>query len=81
MNVTIRSFNGLKYLSISERSVIKVVEDIGYVIDKSTFDGIKINAEVVAVLNVETCISCRNSNGKVTEVNNGLGSALSVTVK
>lgn len=77
MNVTIRSFNGSKYLSIAERSVIKVVDDIGYVIDEPTFDGIggiiKINAEVVAVLNVETYISCRICNGKVTEVHNGVG--------
>ena len=77
MNVTVRSFNGSKYLSIAERSVIKVVDDIGYVIDEPMFDGaggvIKINAEVVAVLNIETYISCRNCNGKVTEVNNGVG--------
>ena len=77
MNVTVRSFNGSKYLSIAERSVIKVVDDIGYVIDEPTFDGaggiIKINAELVAVLNTETYISCRNCNGKVIELNNGVG--------
>ena len=76
MNVMIRSFNGLKYLSIAERSVITVVDDIGYVVDEATFDGtggiIKVYTVAVAILNVETYISCRSCNGRVTEINSGV---------
>ena len=39
MNVTVRLFGGSKYLSVAERSLIKVVDDIGYVIKESIFHG------------------------------------------
>ena len=64
-------------ISVAERSVIKGVDDIGYVVYKSTLHGtggiININAEVLTVLSIETYISCKNRKAKVTEVNNGVG--------
>ena len=36
MNATVQSFNGLKYLSLGERSLVQDVEDIGYVANESS---------------------------------------------
>ena len=45
---------------------------MGDIVDESTFDGsggiTVIQAEIVAVLRVETYIGCRNCNSKVTQV-------------
>ena len=71
LNVTIRSFNGGKYISLGERSEIQEIEDVGYVVDESVFNEtgqLKVfNAEIVAVINSETYISCKNCNAKVLE--------------
>ena len=36
---TVRSFNGAKYLLLSDKAVITTVGDMGNVIDESTYDG------------------------------------------
>ena len=69
VGVTIRSFNGLKYISIGEKSRIEYRDDIGEVIEDEVATGTgglkTVNAEVVAVMGIDTYASCRNCNGKV----------------
>lgn len=76
LNVTVRSFNGSKYISLGEKSEIQKVKDIGDVVDKSVYDGsgeVKVfKAEIVAVISVEMYSSCRNCNAKVLEVSKGI---------
>ena len=76
MNAIVQSFNGSKYLSLSERSLLQDVKDIGYVTDELPLDedgGIAvIKVEVVAVIKIEGYASCRNCNGKVVQVQ-GMG--------
>lgn len=72
INATVRSFNGAKCLSLGNKAVITTVEDVGDVVDESTFDGsggiTVIEAEIVAVLKVETYIGCRSCSSKVVQV-------------
>ena len=73
LNTTVRSFNGAKYFSLGDKAVVTTVGDVGdVVVDESTFDGsggiTVVQAEIVAVLKVETYIGCRNCNSKVTQV-------------
>ena len=77
-NVTVRSFNGSKYLSAGEKAVIKSVQDIGYVVDDLCCDEtggmIVVHAEIVEVASIESYNSCRSCSGKVTETKNpGVG--------
>lgn len=69
VNVTVRSFNGAKYVSVSEKSEIQEMDDIGGVVEKDTFDGngkLKMfEGEIVTVMSVEMYSSCRNCNAKV----------------
>ena len=70
---TVRSFNGAKYISVGERSIVEVKDDIGYVVDElidGGLDDIKVvKAEIVAVLSCESYCSCKNCDGKVTQIN------------
>lgn len=72
MNATVQSFNGSKYLSLGERTVVQDVEDIGYVADEFPFDGnggvTVMKAEVIVVIKIERYPSCKNSNEKVVQV-------------
>ena len=72
LNATVRSFNGAKYLSLGDKTVVTTIDDVGDVVDESTFDGsggiAVVQAEIVAVLKVETYIGCRNCNSKITQV-------------
>lgn len=69
MNVTVRSFNGAKYVSVGEKSEIQEIGNIGGVVEKDTFDGsgkLKVfQGEIVTVTSVEMYTSCRNCNAKV----------------
>ena len=69
VNVTVRSFNGAKYVSVGEKSEIQEMGDIGGVVEKDTFDGngkLKMfEGEIVTVMSVEMYSSCRNCNAKV----------------
>lgn len=72
INATVRSFNGAKYLSLGNKAVITTVGDVGDVVDESTFDGsggiTVIEAEIVAVLKVDTYIGRISCNSKVVQV-------------
>jgi len=73
-NVTIRSYNGSKYLSAGDKALINSVADIGYVVDDlcSTETGrmLVMKAEVVQVISIDSYNSCRNCNGKITTTSN-----------
>ena len=84
INATVRSFNGSKYISLGERSLLQDVEDIGYVVDESPFDGsggiTVMKAEIIAVIKIEAYASCRNCNGKVIQVG-GIGECSKCSAK
>ena len=71
LNVTVRSFNGAKYISLGESSEIQEIENIGDVVVESTFTGFGelkvVKGEIVAVISSETYTSCKNCNAKVLE--------------
>jgi len=70
-NATVRSFNGAKYLSLSERAIIKAVDDIGDTADDMGFDGSGgisvVQGEIIAA-KTEVYLSCRCCSSKVMEV-------------
>jgi len=74
---TVRSFNGVKYISVGERSTIEVKDDIGDVVEESIDGGsgdVKvIKAEIIAVISCESYSSCKNCDGKVAAINQILG--------
>ena len=76
-NATVRTFNGVKYVSVGEKAVIKDMEDIGDVVDDLVFDGTGgiavVKAEVVAVISMEMYASCVNCHGKVLEASREVG--------
>ena len=77
-NVTVRSFNGPKYLSAGEKAMIESVQDIGYVVGDLCCDEtdgmIVVKAEIVKVASIESYNSCRSCCGKVTQTKNpGVG--------
>ena len=72
LNETVTSFNGVKYLSLGDKAVITTVDDMGDVVDESTYKGrggiTGIQAEIVTIIKEKTYIGCRNCNNKVTQV-------------
>ena len=76
LNVTVRSFNGAKYISLGEHSEIKHIDDIGDTTDESVFAGsgnLKvITADLVTIISTESYASCRNCNAKVTDCNSAV---------
>ena len=59
--MTVRSFNGAKYVSVSEKSCIELKDDIGDVVGvEAIFDGsgdVKVvNAKIVGVLSCESYV-------------------------
>lgn len=73
-NVTIRSYNGSKYLSAGEKALINSIDDIGYVVDNlcsnETGRILIMKAEIVQVVGIDSYNSCRNCSGKITETSN-----------
>jgi len=63
-------------VSLSERTVIYRVGDIGDVVNDAVLDGtgalVVIEAEIIAVLKIEGYVGCRNCNSKVEEMG-GIG--------
>ena len=65
-NATVRVYNDIKYLSLSEKSELMKIDDIGVVVqlDQSeleTVNSVVLNGEIVSVVAVEeyrSCISC-----------------------
>ena len=77
-NVTVRSFNGAKYLSLGEGCDIEEIEDIGEVIDDenaaSQLGKAKVvKGEIVAVVSIDIYKGCRNCNAKMVDVNGPVG--------
>lgn len=75
-NVTVRSFSGAKYLSLSENSGIEEVEDVGEGVEEETDDpiGVKIvKGEIVNVEKCDTYESCRTCRAKVIAINETIG--------
>lgn len=69
-DVTVRSFNGSKYLSLSEKSLVTKIEDIGEVVADIITSGIEIEGEIAGVISYETYNSCKlqNCKGKVMDI-------------
>ena len=70
-NVTIKSFNNAKYLSLSDKSSVSEAEDIGEVTDCNItdhLDGKVVIGEIIGVLSYENYSSCITCNGKVVQI-------------
>ena len=78
-NVTVRSFNGTKYISLGENSLVEEIEDIGEVADDvNPEDGTGrakvVKGDIVGILgNVDTYKSCRSCNGKIIDTKAPIG--------
>ena len=68
-HVTIKSFSGAKYLSLSERSSVVKITDIGEVVDTVASET-EIEGEIIGVISCETYNSCRSCKGKAVETHN-----------
>ena len=79
INITIRSFNDIKYLSLSEDAVINQVSDIGVVADVSSMDEYSaganqvLEADLVGVWSTEDYRACISCKAKVTNVTDHVG--------
>ncbi len=76
-DVTVRSFNKVKYLSLGENSSIEKIPDIGEVVDDVVADGVGgakvIKGEIVGVLACDAYSSCRSCKAKVIKKNEVMG--------
>ena len=75
-NVTIRSFSGAKYLSLSENSAIEEVEDIGEVVEEDADDSVGVKIVKGEIVHVEKCDmydSCRTCRAKVIALSESIG--------
>ena len=77
-DVTVRSFNGVKYVSVSEKSRIVKVDDVGEVVDEDVAEGsggmLVVKGEVTGVSPVDEYRSCMNCKGsKVVELSELVG--------
>ena len=71
VNVTVRSFNAHKYLSLGEMCNITKVEDIGEVVDDDVAEepcSTVVKGDIAVVMNIESYSSCRNCNSKIGDV-------------
>ena len=78
VSATVRSFNGAKYVSVGEKSIVEQTGDIGDVVGEELVyhgagDITVLKAEIIAVMGIESYISCRMCDGKVVEINEMLG--------
>ena len=76
--VTVRSFNGAKYLSVGEGCGINQIEDVGDVIDDESAEsgsgGAKVvKGDIVAVVSLDLYKGCRNCNAKVANTSTVFG--------
>ena len=69
VNVTVRSFNGARYISLGNKTEIQIIDELGDVVEGDVFDGsgqVKVfKGEIAAVISVEMYTSCRNCSAKV----------------
>ena len=74
MDITIRSFNGVRYLSLSSKSTIQEVGDIGEVVEGVIDDGEGVvKGEIVGVVGCDSYSSCKSCKAKVVEVSEVVG--------
>ena len=85
-NVTIRSYNDVKYLSLSEHAVITEISDIGEIADVDR-DGQILGAakvvegEIIAVLNADEYRSCISCKGRVIDLTDFVGECTKCGIK
>ena len=74
VHITVRSLNGKKYLSLGEMCTISEVEDIGNVVDDGIDEchGVVVKGEVVAVVSMESYISCRKCYCKIADTSKSM---------
>lgn len=76
-NVTIREFNGAKYVSLSDRASMEEVADIGEVVTDDVVEGkgavTVVKGEIVGVLGCDEYESCRSCKAKVADVSEVVG--------
>jgi len=77
-NATVRQFNGTKYVSIGEKTIIELSDAITDVVDKTAMQDetggiIVVRAEVASAISIDSYVSCRNCLRKVLETKNGVG--------
>ena len=57
-NVTIRSYNGAKYVSLGERAVVKAIGNTGEIVDDCVFEGTGglefVEGEIIGVLKMDS---------------------------
>lgn len=77
-NVTIRTFNGIKYISLSENAKIVAVDDIGEVIDDEDVEegssGLKvIKGEILGIISCDEYLTCKVYKSKVLPISEIIG--------
>ncbi len=76
-DVTVRSFNQAKYVSLGERATIEEVDDIGEVVNEVEADSVGgakvVKGEIVGVVGCDTYNSFRSCKAKVVEVGKVVG--------
>ena len=76
-NVTVRAYQGVKYLSLSEKAEVKEVCDVGdvsdEVIDSESVGVVVVKGEIVSVCRLDEYMSCRVCNAKLVELNKVFG--------
>lgn len=78
-NVVVHIFYDIKYLILTESTIIVAIEDIGEIADPSLGVGqLKqedeiLEGEIIGVVSFEQYISCIGCKGKVTEETNMMG--------
>ena len=83
-NVAVCIFNDIKYLTLTESTIVVAIEDIGEIADPSLGVGQLqqedeiLEGEIIGVVSFEQYISCIGCKGKVTEETNMMGSAINV---
>ena len=80
-NVTIRTFNGVKYLSLSENAKIITVDDIGEVVDDDVEEGKVVKGEIIGVLTCDEYVSCRACKAKVLPISEIVGECSKCNMK
>ena len=73
-NMSLRSFGGVKYVSVSENATINEVDNIGEISeDVPAMEGRIVTGEIVHVEKCEKYNSCRTCKAKVVKVNESIG--------
>lgn len=83
INVNVCLFNG-KYISVSAKSVITEVEDIGNVMeccDANDVDVVELYSNIIGIIRIESYNSCSVCKSKVTEISVIMGECIKCGLK